>query len=76
MAYQWVHIAFLEKVAILEAPSPTVSTIVYASDRAYSIWLSDNVAKQAWRVCGGVCAKAWGENEMEEPTHQRLRVHI
>lgn len=66
----------LERVAILEASSPTVSIIVYASERAYSIWPSDSAAQQAWKVCGGACAKAWGENEMEEPTHQRLRVHI
>ncbi len=39
----------LERVAILEASSPTVSTIVYASERAYSIWPSDSAAEQAWR---------------------------
>lgn len=76
VAYQRVHIAFLERVAILGASSPTLSTIVYASERAYCIWPSDNGAQQAWMVCGGVCAEAWGGNEMEEPTHQRVRVHI
>lgn len=65
----------LESVAILEAPS-TVSTIVCDSERAYSIWPPDSMAKQALRVWGGVCAKAQGENEMEECTQQRLRVHI
>lgn len=75
VAYQWVHIAF-QRVAILKRPSPTVSTIVCASERAESIWPSDSEAKQAWKVCVGVYAKARDGNEKEEHIHQRVRVHI
>ena len=35
----------LERVAILDASSPTVSSIVYASERAYSIWPPDSAAQ-------------------------------
>lgn len=66
----------LVRVAILEVSSPTVSAIVYASARAYSIWPSDSAAQQAWKVVVVFVAKAPGENEMEEPTHKSLRVHI
>lgn len=45
----------LERVAILEAPSPIVSAIVYAFERAYSIWLSDNVAKKLGRFVLVLC---------------------
>lgn len=46
----------LEWVAILDASSPTVSSIVYASERAYSIWPPDSAAQTSleglwWCLC-------------------------
>lgn len=75
MAYQRVHIAFREWPFWKQPPLQSAPLCMPLRERipfgCLTAW-----AKQAWNVCGGVCAKAWGENEIEKPTHQRLRVLI